>query len=92
MIECSDKTFRLLTDHTAYLFRVTAFGHVEHLHYGGTVPMADGAALAAKAAIARGSSTFPSFTISLSLLKFMSPESMMPSKHLILCRPLRLLP
>ena len=30
------------------------------------------------------------FTISLSLLKFMSIESMMPSKHLILCRPLLL--
>ena len=32
MIECSDKDFRLATDHTAYLFRVTPFGHVEHLH------------------------------------------------------------
>lgn len=56
MIECSDKTFRLLTDHTAYLFRVTPFGHVEHLHYGGPVPMADGAAMATKTTIARGSS------------------------------------
>ena len=28
MIECSDKSFRLLTDHTAYLFRVTPFGHL----------------------------------------------------------------
>ena len=33
-----------------------------------------------------------SFTISLSLLKLMSIESMMPSNHLILCRPLLLLP
>jgi len=32
------------------------------------------------------------FTISWSLLKFMSIESVMPSKHLILCRPLFLLP
>ena len=32
------------------------------------------------------------FTISLSLLKLMSIESMMPSNHLILCRPLLLLP
>ena len=30
--------------------------------------------------------------ISLSLLKFMSIESVMPSNHLILCRPLLLLP
>ena len=32
-----------------------------------------------------------SFIISLSLLKFMSIESVMPSNHLILCRPLLLL-
>ena len=31
------------------------------------------------------------FTISWSLLKFMSMESVMPSNHLILCRPLLLL-
>ena len=56
MIECNDKVFRLATAHTAYLFRVTPFGHLEHLHYGGPVPLPDGAALAAKATIARGSS------------------------------------
>ena len=33
-----------------------------------------------------------SFTISQSLLKFMSIESVMPSNHLILCHPLFLLP
>ena len=33
-----------------------------------------------------------SFTISLSLLKFMSIESVKPSNHLILCCPLLLLP
>ena len=33
-----------------------------------------------------------SFTISQSVLKFMSIESVMPSSHLILCRPLLLLP
>ena len=33
-----------------------------------------------------------SFTISRSLLKFMSTESVMPSNHLILCHPLLLLP
>ena len=33
-----------------------------------------------------------SFTISQSLLKLMSVESVMPSKHLILCHPLLLLP
>ena len=33
-----------------------------------------------------------SFTISWSLLRFMFIESVMPSNHLILCRPLLLLP
>ena len=33
-----------------------------------------------------------SFTISRSLLKLMSTVSVMPSKHLVLCRPLLLLP
>ena len=33
-----------------------------------------------------------SFTISQGLLKLMSTESVMPSNHLILCRPLLLLP
>ena len=33
-----------------------------------------------------------SFTVSQSLLKFMSAESVMPSNHLILCSPLLLLP
>ena len=32
------------------------------------------------------------FTISLTLLKLMSSESVMPSNHLILCHPLLLLP
>ena len=34
----------------------------------------------------------PSFTISRSLLKLMSIQSVMPSNHLILCHPLLLLP
>ena len=33
-----------------------------------------------------------SFTISLSLLKFMSTELVMPSNHLVLCQHLLLLP
>ena len=36
--------------------------------------------------------SFPSFTISWNLLKLMSIESVMPSKHLNLCHPLLLLP
>ena len=41
---------------------------------------------------AAGHQDFPSFTIFQSLLKLMSIESKMPSNHLILCRPLLLLP
>ena len=36
-------------------------------------------------------SGFPVFTVSWSLLKLMSIESMMPSNHLILCHPVLLL-
>ena len=39
-----------------------------------------------------GHQTLLSFTISWSLLKLMSIESVMPSSHLILCCPLHLLP
>ena len=35
---------------------------------------------------------FPALTISRSLPKFMSIESVMPSNHLILCRPFLLIP
>src|SRR5659263_746496 len=34
MISYTDGTFRLDTQNTSYLFRVTAFGHLETIHYG----------------------------------------------------------
>lgn len=34
MIAQTGKSFRLDTDHTSYLFRVTPFGHLEHVWYG----------------------------------------------------------
>ncbi len=34
MIEEKDKVFRLNTKGTSYWFRVTGFGHLEHIHYG----------------------------------------------------------
>lgn len=37
-IEHEKGLFRLSTAHTSYWFRVTAFGHLEHLHYGGLLP------------------------------------------------------
>ena len=34
MIEYRDGVFRLSTQNTSYWFRVTKFGHLEHIHYG----------------------------------------------------------
>jgi len=34
MISYQDGTFRLDTEHTSYLFRVTKYGHLETIHYG----------------------------------------------------------
>lgn len=34
MIEENNGLFRLTTNETSYWFRVTAFGHLEHIHYG----------------------------------------------------------
>ena len=33
MIEYRDGVFRLTTQDTSYWFRVTGFGHLEHIHY-----------------------------------------------------------
>ena len=34
MINYKDGVFWLNTKHTGYIFRVTAFGHLESIHYG----------------------------------------------------------
>ena len=34
MISVKDRVFRLDTVDTTYLFRVTKFGHLEHIYYG----------------------------------------------------------
>ena len=34
MIDFQDGVFRLTTDNTSYWFRITDFGHLEHIHYG----------------------------------------------------------
>ena len=38
MIDFSENTFRLTTLATCYWFRVTQFGHLEHIYYGGLLP------------------------------------------------------
>ena len=42
MITEKDGVFRLGTDHTSYWFRVTQFGHLEHIWYGPRLPEAQG--------------------------------------------------
>ena len=38
MISFANSTFRLATEHTSYAFRITKFGHLEHLYYGARLP------------------------------------------------------
>jgi alpha-galactosidase len=41
MIEVFDKTFKLDTEHTSYIFTVTGHGHLEHIYYGQKIPDQD---------------------------------------------------
>ncbi len=54
MITVLDNVFRLTCDAVSYVFRVTPFGHLEHLHFGGRIDDADVAPLAYKHALLRG--------------------------------------
>ena len=56
MITYQDRLFTLETDHTSYLFRVTAFGHLEHIYYGERVPRGEIETLTTKRSIMQGSS------------------------------------
>ena len=57
MITFGDNVFRLDTAHTTYLFRVTSFGHLEHIYYGARLSPTDRAAvLKLKRSIMLGSS------------------------------------
>ena len=56
MITYQDRLFTLETDHTSYLFRVTAFGHLEHIYYGELVPRGAIETLTTKRSIMQGSS------------------------------------
>ena len=55
MIEIKDKVFKIDTDKTSYIFRITDQGHAEHIYYGAKLPEADADALALKNTIALGS-------------------------------------
>lgn len=49
-------TFHLHTANTSYIFRITKYGHLEHLHYGAAVSPMDTEALALKSGSPYGSS------------------------------------
>lgn len=56
MIIVQDSVFSLETDHTSYLFRITPFGHLEHIHYGERVASDEVQSLLTKHTISQGSS------------------------------------
>ncbi len=56
MIEERDGLFFLTTDSTSYWFRVTKFGHIEHIHYGERLAVQDPEGLALKRTAMYGSS------------------------------------
>ncbi len=56
MIEFRDNVFYLSSDDTSYIFRITEFGHLEHIYYGSLLPDADISALYQKRTAVTGSS------------------------------------
>ncbi len=56
MIDFKDDVFRLTTQNTSYWFRITPFGHPEHIHYGPRLTEQSADALALKRTAAIGSS------------------------------------
>lgn len=57
MITAKDNIFRLDTENTTYMFRITKFGHLEHIYYGTLLDAEESAdALAQKRTIPVGSS------------------------------------
>lgn len=56
MIAYQNHVFSLQTQNTSYLFRITQFGHLEHIHYGERIPECEIEPLLTKRAIMQGSS------------------------------------
>ncbi len=56
MIEQCDKLFRITTNETSYWFRITDFGHLEHIHYGERLAPQDPEGLLLKRTALYGSS------------------------------------
>ena len=57
MITVKDNVFRLDTENTTYIFRITKFGHLEHVYYGFLLDQDDSAdVIAQKSSVSIGSS------------------------------------
>ena len=57
MITVKDNVFRLDTENTTYIFRITKFGHLEHVYYGFLLDQDDSAdVMAQKSSVSIGSS------------------------------------
>lgn len=56
VIEVKDAVFGLHTEHTSYLFKVDAYQHLQHIHYGTRVRIEDADALSLKNTVPYGDS------------------------------------
>ena len=72
MIATQDGVFKLDTAHTSYIFRLTPYGHLEHIYYGLWLPQADADALALKHTIGLGSTVeyAPGYCLDSHLLEY----------------------
>ena len=74
MILHDGKVFKLDTESTSYILRITDEGHLEHIYYGAKLPQADADALALKRTIMLGTtvaySTDPAYSLDTLLLEY----------------------
>ena len=74
MILQDGKVFKLDTESTSYILRITSEGHLEHIYYGAKLPTADADALALKRTIMLGTtvaySTDPAYSLDTILQEY----------------------
>lgn len=75
MIQIQDGVFSLHTDHTSYIFDVTPNGHLRHIYYGRSLPVADVPSLALKTNITLGTTVdyaadTPNYSLDVLLLEW----------------------
>ena len=72
MIREENKVFKLDTQNTSYIFRVTEHGQAEHIYYGNRLPQADVEALRMKNEITLGSTVdyAPGYSLDNQLLEY----------------------